>query len=104
MAQRAPLDGAGQQDLGVPVLPGAQKIARAEQLGTRMVADDRLADEQAVEHEQTDRVRPAGKRPRRRPRPARDVDRPGEQSLADLTHPARIEPASELGVCFQKLY
>ena len=103
MDERAPLDGARQQHLGVAIVPGAQQIARAEQLGARMVADDRLAHEQAVEHEQADRVRAAGQCPGGRPRPARHVYRAGEQPLADLADATRIEPSSEVGICVQKL-
>ena len=103
-AERAPLDGAREQDLGVPVLPGAEQVTRPEQLGTGVIADDRLPHQQAVEHEQTDRVRPAGKRTGGRPRAARNVDRAREQALADLTHAARVEPTRELGVCLEELY
>ena len=78
-----------------------QQVSRAEQLGTRVVADDRLADEQPVEHEQADRVRPAGERPRGRPWPAWNVDRAREQALADLADTPRVKTASELGVCFK---
>ena len=102
-AQRAPLDGARQQYLGVPVIPGAKQVTWPEQLGARVVADDRLPDQQAVEHEQTNRVRPAGKRTSGRPWAARNVDRPREQALADLTHPTWVQPTRELGVCLQEL-
>ena len=103
-AERTPLDRAREQDLRVPILPGAQQVTRAEQLGTGMVAHDRFSHEQAVEDEQADRVRPARKRAGRGPRAARNIDRASEEALTDLTYASRIEPASELRICFEKLY
>ena len=103
-AERTPLDGAGKQDLCVPILPGAEKVTRAEQFGTGMVAHDRFSHEQAVEDEQTDRIRPTRKCTGRGPRTARYIDRASEEALTDLTYASRIEPARELRICFEKLY
>src|SRR5262249_21207644 len=88
--ERAPLDGARQQHLGVAILPGAQQVARAEQLGARVVADDRLAYEQPVEHEQADWIGSAGERAGGRPRAARHVYGAREEPLADLANASRI--------------
>jgi hypothetical protein len=86
------------------VLPRPHQIARAEQLGAWVVSDDRLADEQAVQHQQSDRVRSARKRTRRRPRTTGHIDRAREQPLTDLADTPRVETTSEVGVCFEKLY
>ena len=102
--QRRPLDGARQQDLGLAVVPRAQEVARAEQLGARVVADRGLADEQAVEHEQADRLAALVQRAPGRPRAARRVDRAHEEPLADLADPPRVEPPREIRVRFEKLY
>ena len=103
-AERTPFHGAREQDLRVPVLPGAHEVTRAEQFGAGMVAHDRFSHEQPVEDEQADRVRPARKSASRGPRAARNVDRASEEALTDLAYAARIEPARELWICFEKLY
>ena len=100
-AERTPLHGAREQDLRVPVLPGSEQVTRAEQLGTGVIADDRFSHEQPVEDEQANRVRPARECSRRGPRAPWNVDRAGEQALADLTDTPRVKPASELRVCFK---
>ena len=72
----------GSRLLGVAVVPGAQEVARAEQLGARVVADGRLADEQAVEHQQADRLAAAGSASARGvQRPRGSVDRADEEPL-----------------------
>ena len=68
-----------------------------------MVADDRLPYEQALEHQQPDRLAAADQRAPRRPAPARHLERAREQPLADLAHAPRVQPAGELRVGFEEL-
>ena len=57
------------------VVPGAQEVARAEQLGGRVVADRGLAHEQPLERSS----RPIGRVPSRKPAPG--VQRPRGMSI-----------------------
>jgi predicted nucleic acid-binding Zn-ribbon protein len=69
-----------------------------------VVADRGLADEEAVDHEQPDRVAAAHERAARAPRAARDVDGTRQQARRHLADTARIEAPGKLRVCLEKLY
>jgi hypothetical protein len=100
--ERAPLDGAGQEDLGVHVVPGAQQVPGTQKLGARMVADRRLANEQPVDHQQPNRPRAAGEQPGGSPRTTRHVHHPGKQPLARIPRALRLESAREVGIGLQE--
>jgi hypothetical protein len=101
--ERVPLDGARQQLLVLRVVPGAQQVPGAEQLGGGMVADGRLAQQQAVEDEQSDGTHAVeGPRPGD-PAPAGDVQRPRVQPVGGLAGPPLIQAARELRIKGEKL-
>jgi hypothetical protein len=98
----APLGVHGQQLALGGGLPGADQVARPEQLGAHVVGHDELAGDDAVEHEQADVIRA-------RLGQARDVPRPDSEAMGAHEQPAlgvraaRLrEQRPEVGVCLEQ--
>ena len=101
--QRGPLDRARQQLLVLGVVPRAQHVARAEQLGRRVVVDRRLAHQQALEEQQADRPRALEQAVAGHPAPARDVDRARVEPLRGLARAPRSSSRARSGSTIQEL-
>src|SRR5204862_438580 len=78
--QHAPASGLRQCWPNLLPLPGAEQIAFAEEFGTETAVDPDPAEEQALQHQQTDPVI-HGRRAVGVPATPRDADRPGHALL-----------------------